>query len=53
MINLLLVLALVAFLLWLLFHLVAAVAHLLWLVIVAAVAIWAGRHLLGRLRASR
>jgi hypothetical protein len=52
MINLLLVLALVAFLLWLFFHVVGALVHLLWLVIVVAVAVWAAHHLLRRLRAS-
>ncbi len=48
MIHALLVLAVIAFIIWLLFHAVGALVHLLWLVIVAALLIWALRYVFGR-----
>ena len=50
MIHALLVLALVVFLLWLLFHALGAMVHLLWIVIVVALVIWVVRMALGRSR---
>ena len=50
MIHALLVLALVVFLLWLLFHALSATVHLLWIVIVVALVIWVVRMALGRSR---
>jgi len=40
MIHALLVLALVLFVVWLVFHAAGALIHLLWLLIVAAVVLW-------------
>lgn len=55
MIHALLVLAVILFILWLLFHAVGALIHFLWIVIVAAVVLWvvfaiirAGRAPLGK-----
>ena len=50
MIHALLVLALIVFLLWLLFHAFSALVHLLWIVIVVALVIWVVRMALGRSR---
>jgi hypothetical protein len=50
MIHALLVLAVIVFLIWLLFHAVGAIIHLLWIVIVAALIIWAARMVLQRTR---
>ena len=47
MIHALLVLAVIAFILWLLFHATGGLVHLLWIVIVAAIVIWALRMLFG------
>jgi hypothetical protein len=51
MIHALLVLAVILFLIWLLFHAIGAVFHLLWILIVAALIIWAARVAMRRLRA--
>jgi hypothetical protein len=51
MIHALLVLAVILFLIWLLLHTIAAVTHLLWIVIVIAVAVWAARMVMRRMRA--
>jgi hypothetical protein len=40
MIHALLVLAVILFIIWLLFHAVGALIHLLWIAIVAAVVLW-------------
>lgn len=48
MIHALLILAAIAFVLWLLFQAAGAVIHLLWIVIVAALVIWAFRYLVRR-----
>ena len=51
MIHALLVLALIVFLLWVLFHALGALVHLLWIVIVVALVIWVVRMALGGRRA--
>jgi hypothetical protein len=55
MVHALLVLALIFFVLWLLFHAVGALIHLLWIAIVAALVLWVvlaifrgGRSLFGK-----
>jgi multisubunit Na+/H+ antiporter MnhE subunit len=55
MIHALLVLAVILFIIWLLFHAAGALIHLLWIAIVAALVLWVigaffrgGRRLLGR-----
>jgi hypothetical protein len=40
MIHALLVLAVILFIVWLLFHAVGALIHLLWIVIIAALVLW-------------
>lgn len=50
MISGLLVLAVIIFLIWLIFHAVGALINLLWILIIAAVAIWAARLVLRRMR---
>lgn len=49
MIHALLVLAVILFVIWLLFHALGAIVHLLWILIIAAVIIWAVRVLMRRL----
>ena len=48
MIHALLVLAVIAFIIWLVFHAVGALIHLLWIVILVALAVWAFRVFVGR-----
>ncbi len=50
MIHALLVLAVILFLIWLIFHAIGAIIHLLWILIIAAVVIWAARLVLRQMR---
>ena len=47
MIHTLLVVALVLFVIWILFHAASILVSLLWILIIAAIAIWAVRTIFG------
>ena len=51
MIHLLLGVAVVLFIIWLVFHAVGAIIHLLWLIILIALALWVLGLVRGRSRA--